>query len=205
MLIVKLVFLYILSFCVYFVYLYSYLKHICVFPSFSSLPAAHCTPLLTSRHLPAKLSADRWELAAPFINELQSAWSHSPAPQFWQGPLNFGKVAVPKKTANLLFTKKREKTLSNLASANAQTFHCRINGVPNLYPLSEERQVTAMYYLKCVQNLRARSDVSKNGVNKSNWIKNDRHMEHWKFRTFTNPSSDGDTHIQWSIMFHSLS
>ena len=63
-------------------------------------PAAHSPPLLTNQHLPAKLSADRWELAAPFINELQSAWSHSPAPQFWQKPLNFGKVVVPKKKAN---------------------------------------------------------------------------------------------------------
>ena len=60
-------------------------------------------------------------------------------------------------------------------------------------------------HLKCVQNLRARSDVSKNGVKKSNWIKNDRLMELWKFLNFTNPSSDGGTHIQWSIMFHSLS
>ena len=76
------------------------------------------------------------------------------------------------------FCKRNEKNLSNLASANAQTFHCRINGVPTLYPVSEGRQGTAMYYLKCVQKLRARSDVSKNGVNKSNWIKNDRHMEH---------------------------
>ena len=59
-------------------------------------------------------------------------------------------------------------------------------------------------HLKCVQNLRARSDVSKNGVKKSNWIKNDRLMELWKFLNFTNPSSDGGTHIQWSIMFHSL-
>ena len=60
-------------------------------------------------------------------------------------------------------------------------------------------------HLKCVQNLRSRSDVSKNGVKKSNWIKNDRLMELWKFLTFTNPSSDGGTHIQWSIMFHVLS
>ena len=60
-------------------------------------------------------------------------------------------------------------------------------------------------HLKCVQNLRSRSDVSKNGVKKSNWIKNDRLMELWKFLTFTNPSSDGGTHIQWSIMFHCLS
>ena len=32
-------------------------------------PAAHSPPLLTSRHLPAKLSAVRWQLAAPFTNE----------------------------------------------------------------------------------------------------------------------------------------
>ena len=44
-----------------------------------------------------------------------------------------------------------------------------------------------------------------NGVKKSNWIKNDKLMELWKFLTFTNPSSDGGTHIQWSIMFHVLS
>ena len=60
-------------------------------------------------------------------------------------------------------------------------------------------------HLKCVQNLQVRSDVSKNGVKKSNWIKNGRLMRLWKFLNFTNPSSDGGTHIQWSIMFHSLS
>ena len=60
-------------------------------------------------------------------------------------------------------------------------------------------------YLKCVQNLRSRSDVSKNGVKKSYWIKNDRLMELQKFLTFTNPSSVGGTYIQWSIMFHGLS
>ena len=60
-------------------------------------------------------------------------------------------------------------------------------------------------HLKCVQNLQVRSDVSKNGVKKSNWIKNGRLMRLWKFLNFTNPSSDGSTHIQWSIMFHSLS
>ena len=59
-------------------------------------------------------------------------------------------------------------------------------------------------HLKCVQNLQVRSDVSKNGVKKSNWIKNGRLMRLWKFLNFTNPSSDGGTHIQWSIMFHSL-
>ena len=100
------------------------------FHHFQASPAAHCTPLLTSRHLPAKLSADRWELAAPFINETQSAWSHSPAPQFWQGPLNFGKVAVPKKTANLLFTKKEKKLCQIWPQQTLKHFTAALMGFP---------------------------------------------------------------------------
>ena len=34
------------------------------------------------------------------------------------------------------FCKKIEKNPSNLASAVAQTFHCRVQGVPTLYPVS---------------------------------------------------------------------
>ena len=74
--------------------------------------------------------------------------SHSPAPQFWEGPLNSGKVSVPPKNGpfegvnfflgphkknsteemdvTCAFCKKIEKNPSNLASAVAQTFHCRI-------------------------------------------------------------------------------
>ena len=44
-------------------------------------PAAHSPPLLTSRHLPANASAVRWQLAAPFINQLQP------------GPLNMKKLS----------------------------------------------------------------------------------------------------------------
>ena len=70
------VFVYFLSFRVYFVCLYLYLKRICVFASFT------CCSLLTSRHLPVKLTADRWESPAPFINRPRPAgrdfWPH-----FW--------------------------------------------------------------------------------------------------------------------------
>ena len=74
--------------------------------------------------------------------------SHSPAPQFWEGPLNSGKVSVPLKNGpfegveiffgphqknsteemdvTCAFCKKIEKNPSNLASAVAQTFHCRV-------------------------------------------------------------------------------
>ena len=50
------VFVYFLSFCVYFVYSYSYLRRICVFPAFS---AARSPLLLTSRHLPVNAGDDR--------------------------------------------------------------------------------------------------------------------------------------------------
>ena len=64
------VFVYFLSFRVYFVYLYSYLRRICVFPAFT---CCRSPLLLTSRHLPVNAGALRWELAAPFINRLQPA------------------------------------------------------------------------------------------------------------------------------------
>ena len=64
------VFVYFLSFCVYFVYSYSYLRRICVFPAFS---AARSPLLLTSRHLPVNAGDDRWDSPAPFINRLQPA------------------------------------------------------------------------------------------------------------------------------------
>ena len=74
--------------------------------------------------------------------------SHGPAPQFLEGPLNSGKVLVPPKNGpfegvkfffgtpkknstremdvTCAFCKKIEKNPSNLASAVAQTFHCRV-------------------------------------------------------------------------------
>ena len=64
------VFVYFLSFRVYFVYLYSYLRRICVFPAFSAADSPRC---LTIVHLPVKLTAVRWDSTAPFINRLQPA------------------------------------------------------------------------------------------------------------------------------------
>jgi len=122
---------------------------------------------------------------------------------FGKGPSIFEKWWYPKKR-QICFLQKKKKICQIWPRQTLKHFTAAFIGFPPCTLVSEERQGTAMYYLKCVRNLRARSDVSKNGVNKSNWIKNGRHMEHWKFLTFTNPSSDGDTHIQWSIMFHSL-
>ena len=56
-------------------------------------PAAHSPPLLTSRHLPAKLSAVRWQLAAPFINELFRKLRG--APQFSETTKELKKLTFP--------------------------------------------------------------------------------------------------------------
>ena len=79
----------------------------------------------------------------------QVQWSgHLTATQFWEGPLNSGKVSVPLKNGPFegvkkcfgppkkfstqgmdvpcAFCKKIDKNLSNWASVVAQTFHCRI-------------------------------------------------------------------------------
>ena len=51
--------------------------------------------------------------------------------------------------------------------------------------------VIVKWGLECFQNERARFDVSKNAVKKSNRTKNDRVRKCWKLPTFTNPSSGG--------------
>ena len=56
-------------------------------------PAAHSPPLLTSRHLPAKFTAVRWQFAAPFINELFRKLRG--APQFLETTKELEKWASP--------------------------------------------------------------------------------------------------------------
>ena len=56
--------------------------------------------------------------------------------------------------------------------------------------------------LQCVQNLQLALTSPKMVWKSQIGLKM---TDLWSFLTFTNPSSDGGTHIQWSIMFHSLS
>ena len=53
--------------CVFRIFVFVFEAFMCIFIIF----IVTCCSLLLSPHLPAKLSADRWELAAPFINRPQ--------------------------------------------------------------------------------------------------------------------------------------